>query len=163
MYEYSGDTDVTRYLTWQPHANLIETKNYAHDLQKKYNAGKFFDWGIVFKEDGKFIGTCGLTTINLNKNSCEVGYVLAKKYWGRGLMPEALELIMDFAFTYFEFDRIEARFLEGNINSLRVMQKMGMVFDRVDYNLFTVKGESKHVHNYYITREMFEARKYAMK
>jgi len=163
MHEYSADTEVTRYLTWQPHASLSETKNYAHDLQKRYNAGKFFDWGLVLKDEGKFIGTCGLTTINLNKNSCEVGYVLSKKYWGRGLMPEALELIMDFVFTYLEFDRIEARFLEGNMNSLRVMQKMGMVFDRIDYNLFTVRGESKNVYNYYITREMFESRKYVMR
>ena len=163
MHEYSADTDVTRYLTWKPHASLNETKNYAHDLQKRYNAGKFFDWGLVLKDEGKFIGTCGLTTINLNKNSCEVGYVLAKKYWGRGLIPEALELIMDFAFTYFDFDRIEARFLEGNMNSLWVMQKMGMVFDRIDYNLFTIGGETRNVHNYYITREMFEAGKYAVK
>ena len=163
MYEYSADRDVTRYLTWQPHNSLSETKSYASDLQKRYNAGKFFDWGLVHKADGKFIGTCGLTTINLNRNSCEVGYVLAKKYWGRGLMPEALELVMGFAFDYLEFDRIEARFLEGNMKSLRVMQKMGMVFDRVDYDLFTVGGESKDVHNYYITREMYEARKYALK
>jgi ribosomal-protein-alanine N-acetyltransferase len=159
MYEYSADADVTRYLVWHPHKTLDETKSYAKDLQKRYDTGKFFDWGVVFKEDGKLIGTCGLTTVNVNKNSCEVGYVLAKKYWGMGLIPEALELVMDFAFTYLEFDRIEARFFEGNANSLRVMQKMGMVFDRIDYNLFNIKGGPKNVHNYYITREMFEARK----
>ena len=159
MYEYSADADVTRYLTWQPHANLSETKRYANDLQKRYKAGKFFDWGLVHKEDGKFIGTCGLTTINLNKNACEVGYVLSKKYWGRGLIPEALELVMDFAFVYLGFERIEGRFLEGNVNSRKVMQKMGMVFDKVARNAFYINGEYKAVHHYYITREMFESKK----
>jgi ribosomal-protein-alanine N-acetyltransferase len=163
MYEYSADSDVTKYLVWNPHKNLEETKKYSNDLQRRYDAGKFFDWGLVHKKDGRFIGTCGLTSINLNKNSCEIGYVLAKEYWGQGLIPEALEKIMDFVFAYFEFDRIEGRFLEGNINSHRVMQKMGMILDRVDYNLWHIKGEYKNVHNYYITREMFESRKYAMK
>ncbi|MCL2098946.1 MAG: GNAT family N-acetyltransferase [Oscillospiraceae bacterium] len=162
MHEYSADSDVTKYLVWRPHTSLAETKNYACGLQKKYKSGKFFDWGLVLKETGKLIGTCGFTSVNLNKNSCEVGYVLSRKYWGRGLMPEALELVMDFAFTYFKFDRVEARFLEGNTKSLRVMQKMGMVLDRVDYNSFNVKGEIKNVHNYYITRDMFEMRKYAL-
>ena len=161
MHEYSADSDVTRYLTWRPHANLSETKSYTNDLQKRYNAGKFFDWGLVHKEDGKFIGTCGLTTINLNRNVCEIGYVLAKKYWGRGLIPEALELVMDFAFVYLGFERIEGRFLEGNINSCRVMQKMGMVPDKVESNAFRINGEYTTVYNYYITREMFESRKYA--
>ena len=163
MHEYSADTEVTKYLTWRPHSTMSETKNYTNELQRRYDTGKFFDWGIVHKEDGKFIGTCGFTSINVNNNSCEIGYVLAKKYWGRGLIPEALELIMDFAFTYFKFDRIDGRFLEGNVNSRKVMLKMGMVLDKIDYNLFHIKGEYKTVHTYYITREMFEARKYARK
>ena len=163
MHEYSADADVTRYLTWQPHKSLSETKNYTNDLQKRYNAGKFFDWGIVYKADGKFIGTCGLTTINLNTNSCEIGYVLAKQYWGMGLIPESLEIIMDFAFNSLEFERIEGRFLEGNVNSHRVMQKMGMVFEKVEHNAFYVNGEYKTVHRYYITRQMFESKKYALR
>ena len=161
MHEYSADSEVTKYLTWNPHASLSETKKYTSELQKRYNAGRFFDWGLVHKADGKFIGTCGLTTINLNSNSCEVGYVLAKQYWGMGLIPEALEQVMDFAFVYLGFERVEGRFIEGNTGSRRVMQKMGMVQERIEHNAFLVNGEYKTVYSYYTTREMFETRKYA--
>jgi len=159
MFEYSIDSDVTRYLTWQPHSDINETKIYIADVQKKYETGKFFDWGLEYKQDGKFIGTCGFTSININKNTCEVGYVLSKNYWGMGLMPEALECIMDFAFNYFGFDKIEARFLEGNANSKKVMEKAGMICEKIDRNAMHIKGEYRTIHTYSITKEKFESRK----
>ena len=159
IYEYSSDIEVTKYLTWYPHTSVKETKDYTNYLQKRYDSGKFFDWGLIYKEDGKFVGTCGFTSINLNKNTCEAGYVLSKKYWGMGLVPEALECVMEFAFNYFKFDRVEARYLDGNANSKRVMQKSGMVLEKIDYNILHVKGEYKTVYTYYITKEMFEYRK----
>ena len=159
MFEYSADTEVTKYLTWTPHANSGETKQYITDMRKRYESGKFFDWGLVYKENGRFVGTCGFTSININQNICEVGYVLSKRYWGMGLIPEALECVMDFAFNYFGFDKIEARFLEGNMQSKKVMEKAGMVCEKIDKNVMHIKGEYKTVHTYAITRDIFESRK----
>ena len=159
MFEYSADSDVTRYLTWQPHANINETKEYISTIQKRYESGKFFDWGMVYKANGRFVGTCGFTSINLVKNTCEVGYVLSKRYWGRGLVPEALECVMEFAFDYFGFDKVEARFLDGNANSRKVMQKVGMTYEKIDYNILHIRGEYKTVHTYSITKTDFENRK----
>jgi len=161
MFEYSAEPDVTKFLTWQPHKTVEETREYITDLQKRYENGKFFDWGLVYKENGRFIGTCGFTSININQNTCEVGYVLSKKYWGIGLMPEALECIMDFAFDYFGFDKIEARFLEGNANSQKVMEKVGMACEKVDRNVMYVKGAPRTVHTYSVTKSDFESRKNA--
>ena len=162
MFEYSADPDVTKYLTWKPHEKIEDTKDYIVGLQKRYDSGKFFDWGLVCREDGRFIGTCGFTSINIVQNTCEVGYVLSKKYWGRGYMTEALECVMDFAFNYFGFYKVEARFIEGNINSQKVMQKMGMLYERVNKNALHVKGEYKNVHTYTITIDEFENRKKAL-
>ena len=161
IFEYSADSDVTKYLTWQPHATPGETREYIAALQKRYDSGKFFDWGVVYKGDGRLVGTCGFTSININQNTCEVGYVLSKKYWGMGLIPESLECIMDFAFNYFGFDKIEARFLDGNVNSQKVMQKAGMVFEKTDRNVLHIKGEYRTVHTYSITKTEFEKRKNA--
>jgi ribosomal-protein-alanine N-acetyltransferase len=159
MHEYSSDSDVTEYLTWNPHADMKETRDYISDVLKRYADGKFFDWGLVFKGDGRFVGTCGFTSINLNRNTCEVGYVLSKKYWGMGLVPESLECIMDFAFNYFGFDKVEARFFDGNTKSKKVMLKMGMTFEKTDKNPWYVKGEYKTVHTYSISRGTFEKQK----
>ena len=155
MFEYSSDYEVTRYLTWYPHKTIDESREYAEYLQERYANGKFFDWGIEHKESRKFIGTCGFTSINLNNNQAEVGYVLARDYWGLGIVPEALRLIMDFGFNYLGFDKIEARFLEGNERSRKVMQKMGMGFDKIMYNSMHLKGEYKTVFTYSVSKEKF--------
>ena len=52
IYEYSSDIEVTKYLTWYPHMSLKESKDYTSYLQKRYDSGKFFDWGLVCKQDG---------------------------------------------------------------------------------------------------------------
>ena len=155
MYEYSSDFEVTKYLTWYPHKNIDETREYAEYLQKRYNDGKFFDWGLEYKDSRKFIGTCGFTTINLNANQAEVGYVIARNYWGHGLIPEALRLVMDFGFNCLGFDKIEARFLDGNERSCKVMKKMGMNFEKIMYKSLHIKGEYKTVHTYSISREKY--------
>jgi len=159
IYEYSADPEVTKYLTWKPHANIGDTRVYIDDALKRYGNGKFYDWGLEYKADGRLIGTCGFTSVNLNQNVCEVGYVLSKKYWGRGLVPEALERVIDLAFNYFGFDKVEARFFEGNTKSKKVMLKSGMTFEKTDKNQWHVKGEYKTVHTYSITRDEFESRK----
>ena len=156
MYEYSSDVEVTKFLTWKPHLHVNETREYIDDIIKRYKNGKFYDWGLVYKPDKKFIGTCGFTTVNLNQNICEVGYVLSKKYWNKGLITEALEHIIDLAFEYFGFDKVEARFFEGNIASKKVMLKSGMTFEKTDKNQWHIKGEYKTVHTYSITKEVYE-------
>ena len=63
MYEYARRADVTRYLTWKPHPNREYTKEYLEYILTRYRAGEFFDWAVIWHEDGepgdKMIGTCG--------------------------------------------------------------------------------------------------------
>ncbi|MCL2813039.1 MAG: GNAT family N-acetyltransferase [Oscillospiraceae bacterium] len=159
MFEYSADLDVTKYLTWQPHAHIGETKRHMAEIQKRYDNGQFYDWGMVYKENGSLVGTCGFTSVDTGKNACEVGYVLSKKYWGKGLVPEALERIMEFAFDYIGFETIEARFLDGNAQSKKVMEKVGMVYAKTEHKALFVRDGFKTVYTYSITKEAFEIRK----
>jgi len=159
MFEYSADLDVTKFLVWKPHATIDETKKHIAELQKRYENGQFYDWGMVYKENGSFVGTCGFTSFDLSRNICEVGYVLSKNYWGMGLMPEALDPIMEFAFGYLGFEKIEARFLDGNARSKKVMEKVGMIHEKTEHKGIFVKDGYKTVYTYSISREAFESRR----
>ena len=58
----------------------------------------------------------------------EMGYSLARRFWGRGLTTEAVGAVIDAAFTaYPELNRIQASADQRNLGSLRVMEKLGMV------------------------------------
>ena len=155
MYEYSCREETTRYLLWTPHTSISQTQRYIKLLSKKYENGAFWDFGLTFRDTGKFIGTCGITSFDEEKNSIEIGYVLSPDFWGMGLATEAAKTVMTYCFETFGVDSIFAKFLEGNNASMRVMQKLGMTLEGIYRNSMYVKGEYKTVHVYEITREKF--------
>lgn len=155
MYEYSCDPDVTRYLTWSCHSSVKETERYIKLLQKKYAVGAFNDWGLILKETGKFIGTCGYTSFDYENNTAEIGYVLSKDYWGMGLAAEAAKKVMEFGFDIFGLDGYFAKCIEGNDASMRVMQKVGMSFENIYKNGMFIKGAYKTIIVYNVTKEKY--------
>lgn len=140
MYEYASRSDVTRYLTWNPHPDRSYTREYLEYLGNRYAAGMFYDWAIVFEPDCKMIGTCGFTSFNCTSDSAEVGYVINPDYWGRGIASEALELVLRFGFEELKLHRIEAKFMQENERSRHVMEKMGMTFEGYLRESMLVKG-----------------------
>ena len=145
MHEYSCDDDVTRYLTWSSHKTPKETERYINLLQKKYKSGVFNDFGLVIKETGKFIGTCGFTSFDYENNTAEIGYVLAKPFWGQGLALEAAQRVMKFGIEHFGLSGFCAKCIQGNDASLRVMQKCGMTVEGVYSGSMFIKGEYKTI------------------
>lgn len=129
MFEYACNPDVTRYLTWHPHPDAGYTLRYLSYISTRYRAGDFYDWAIVWRENRKMIGTCGFTSFHYEHNSAEVGYVLHPAYWGHGIAPEALRAVLREGFVTLNLHRIEAKFMEGNDRSRRVMEKVGMRFE----------------------------------
>ena len=145
MYEYASRPEVTRYLTWQPHPDRDYTREYLQYLGNRYSAGMFYDWAIVYEPDCKMIGTCGFTAFNCTSDSAEVGYVLNPAYWGKGIAAEALSRVMEFGFDDMGLHRIEAKFIEENERSRRVMEKVGMTFEGVARDGMLVKGNYVNV------------------
>lgn len=140
MYEYASRNDVTRYLTWYPHPDRGYTKQYLQYLGNRYAAGMFYDWAVVFEPDCKMVGTCGFTSFNCAFDSAEVGYVLNPDYWGRGIATEALERVIQFGFEELRLHRIEARFIQENEASLRVMEHVGMTLEGYLREGMLIKG-----------------------
>lgn len=155
MYEYSSDPDVTKYLTWSCHSSAKETERYIKLLQKKYPTGAFTDFGLIYRDSGKFIGTCGYTSFDQETNTAEIGYVLSKDYWGQGLAAEAARCVMEFGFDTFGLDGYCAKCIEGNDASMRVMQKLGMSFEGIYKNGMFIKGSYKTIIVYNVTKEKY--------
>ncbi|MBQ8415822.1 MAG: GNAT family N-acetyltransferase, partial [Clostridia bacterium] len=88
---------------------------------------------------------CGFTAFHCASDCAEVGYVLNPEYWGKGIAPEALLAVMEFGFETLGLNRIEARFIEENERSRRVMEKVGMTFEGVMREGMLVKGSYVNV------------------
>lgn len=145
MYEYACREDVTRYLLWSPHKDKFQTLKYLTYIGTRYRAGDFYDWAIVHRESGKMIGTCGFTGFNQHDNSAEIGYVLNPEFWGREYACEAVKEVIGFGFCVLGLHRIEAKFMEKNSRSLRVMEKVGMTFEGIGRDCMLIKGKYENV------------------
>ncbi len=155
MYEYSKREDVTEYLLWSPHPNKSHTRKYLEYIKSKYEDGEFYDWAVELKSEHKMIGTCGFSSIDLPNNSAEVGYVINPAYRGNGYAPEALLEVLMFGFIELNFHRIEAKYMDGNDASRRVMEKLGMKYEGCARSSMFVKGEYRSIHTCAILSDEF--------
>ena len=155
MYDYSSRPETSRYLLWSPHANLKYTKKYIAYLQTAYRNEEFFDFGLVDKESGKMIGTCGFTDFDMDNNSAEIGYVLHPDFWGKGFAKEAILRVMAFGFAELHLHRITAKIMTGNSASKRVAEKCGMRHESTHLESMMIKGNYETIDEYAILAKEF--------
>lgn len=101
---------------------------------------------MIDKESGQFIGLCGLRML---EGTPELIYVLAKAYWGKGLAAEAAKASLRYSFEELKLERIVAVTRHENLASQRVMQSIGMSYEK-EVRYYEIDGVG-----YAISREQF--------
>ena len=122
--QYAQDAEVSKYLTFKPHKNLGESKEFVRRCVKVWKEGTAFPWAIIRKSDQQFLGM--IEIVGIDHAGLNVGYVLAKKYWGKGYMPEALKAIINWGLAQDEIFRVWAYCDVENVASAKVLEKVGM-------------------------------------
>ena len=153
----NADPEVMRYFPslLTPGESDALTKKFENLIAEK---GWGF-WVAQRKSDNAFIGLVGLNQADdLPVANCmEVGWRLAKTYWGKGYATETAAASLHFAFSLLEQDRVAAFTTVENSRSQKVMTRLGMV-DRQENFLHPrvplSSGLKEHVH-YEVGREAF--------
>ena len=114
---------MTKYLTWRPNRNVQETRNFLEACLRAWDDGKSFHWVIERKADHELLG---MITARVDDQKWELGYVLARSYWGKGYMTEVLKRLVDWAIKQKEIYRVWSVCDVDNLASARVMEKAGM-------------------------------------
>lgn len=125
IFAYASDPEVARLTTWEAHRTLDDSLQYLERVRTWYDEGFGGPWGLVLKDTGTLVGTCGLAVVPEHYRA-ELGYAIARSCWGQGLMTEAALAAIHFGFVSLGLNRIEARCRLDNIASARVMEKCGM-------------------------------------
>ena len=128
VFAYASDEENTRYMIWERHKTVQDAIDFIGFEMKNYEKGNCFDYAFVLKETGKRIGGGGCMAADI-PHCAEIGYIINKRYWGRGLVPEAMSAIIDFFTKELKIKRIEAKYFVGNEKSGRVMEKLGMQYE----------------------------------
>lgn len=158
LFEYASDPEVTRQVLWDSHRGIEDARSYLLLMTTKYERHDVAEWGIVHKQDSKFIGTCGFIWWDPSNYRAEIGYALSRAYWNRGLMTEAVREIISFGFEKMRLNRIEARCMLGNAASERVLQKTGMKFEGIMRKQAFAKGIFHDLRMYSIIKEEYSAK-----
>jgi len=125
MFAMLSDPHSMKYWSDKPVKDLgaaveVLNKDLESDAQ-----GKSMCWAVTFPGKDKMIGKCILFQFDHANHRAEIGYILNRQYWRQGLMQQALEAVIDFAFDTLKLHRIEADVDTQNTGSLGILEKLG--------------------------------------
>ena len=127
LFKYASDPEVGLRAGWPPH------KSYAESLQiiRTIFSGEGM-WAVIWKETGEPIGCVGYlpssaSNLKIAENECEVGYWIARPYWGKGICTEAMKLVIDYCIRKKGFTTLWGDYFLDNPSSDRVMEKCGFI------------------------------------
>ncbi len=123
IFEYASDPEVTRLMNWRTHSEVSEAADFIQTSEKRWTQGTEFTWLITIKPDGPPIGAISCRP---DGHRAEIGYVLNRRYWGRGYATEAARRVMEWLFTDGAIWRVWATCDVDNLASARVLEKIGM-------------------------------------
>ena len=126
---WCSDPKVSKYVTWDMHKNIEQTKEYINFKLDLYKKDYRFDWVVVIKETNEVIGEIDAVKQSLNYNLVELGYCYGSKYWNNGYATEALSAVIKYLKEVALVEKVTACHISTNPASGRVMQKAGMKYD----------------------------------
>ena len=128
FYEYASVDGVGEMAGWKHHESIEESQKILDMFIAEDKT-----LAIVFKETDKVIGSLGIENYGREEaltefhgyRGREIGYVLSKDHWGQGLMPEAVNAVVDYLFNDRDLDFLLCGYLDFNAQSKRVQEKCG--------------------------------------
>ncbi len=128
FFEYASVPGVGEAAGWNHHESIEVSKRILDGF-----IGEKKTFALLLKENAKVIGSLGLEELDPDplddgKFGREIGYVLSKEYWGRGLMTEAVHAVIDYCFRVLDYDFLTCGHFVQNSRSRRVIEKNGFIF-----------------------------------
>ena len=129
LFEIFRDAEAMRYWSRPEMKDPAEAEALLREIERNASGETFLQWGIARREDDLVIGTCTLHRINREHRRAELGYILRRDHWGRGLAREALTALLDHAFGMMALHRLEADIDPRNAGSIRLVERLGFTLE----------------------------------
>ncbi len=151
IFALRSDTEINKYLNREPSKTIDDAINFINKINDNIKNNNSIYWVISLTTTKTFVGTiCLFDFSDKNKlytdekNSCEIGYELMTKFQGQGIMKEATEEVIRYAFQTLQFQKIVAFTHSGNQNSTKLLAKFNFLQseeadkENPDLNIFTL-------------------------
>ena len=125
LFAVLSDRQVTEFYDDEPFTEVAQAREQIVSWNEGFGARRCIRWGIVLREDGVVIGSCGYYSLHGWHGRASIGYELARSFWRQGIMTEALRAITQFGFDEIGLNRIQATVMQGNQASIKLLEKLG--------------------------------------
>lgn len=128
FYELNSDPEVLRFTGDVPFASIAEARNFIRGY-RHYELHGYGRWSVVRIDTKEYLGFCGLN-FSTAKQEVDLGFRLHRRFWGQGYATEAGFVALRIGFSTYGLEKIVGRAMKTNTASLRVLEKLGMTFEK---------------------------------
>lgn len=148
LFKVWSDPDVTKFMNVSCFTDENKAKEMINLLDDLSRDSKAIRFSIIKKESNEIIGSCGYNSFDFENEKAEIGYDIAKSFWGRGYASEAICSLLDHAFSSLKLNRIEAKVDPENVNSIKLLQKLNFTFEGTLRQYERVEGKFNDLNIY---------------
>lgn len=127
VFRLRSDKERMKYIPRPILENEEQALAMIHFMNQKITENTDINWAVEEKETGKFIGFMGFYRTQPENHRTEIGYMVLPEFEGKGYVTEAINTMLEYAFTVQNFHSIDAVIDPENIGSARVLEKNGFV------------------------------------
>ncbi len=159
LYEYARDPDIGPIAGWPAHKSVDESREVIKSVLMVGPEA----YAVCLKEDDVAIGAIELkmkekSDFAKSDSECELGFWIAKPFWGRGLIPEAAHELLRRAFEELAMEKVWCAYYDGNAKSKRAQEKIGFQYQWTTENVdVPLLGEQRTGHINCMTKAQWEA------
>lgn len=154
LYKYAKDPVVGPIAGWPPHKSVENSKEVIRDILSAPET-----YAVVLKNTNEPVGSVGIMfgdgvhSADMENGDAEIGYWIGVPYWGQGLIPEAVNLLLKRCFEELGIKRVWCGHYDGNNKSRRVMEKCGFKFHHTEEGKTSPLGDIRTEHFTLLTKE----------
>lgn len=149
-----SDAEVTRYYDLDMMTGLEQAESYIDRQAIRFQKGEVVRWAITQQANDVVIGTAGYVLYTQNAQG-GLGYELARPYWRRGIMSEALGIVIRFGFRTLNLNRIQALVMPENVASAGLLAKLGFSDEGTLRQFAFFKGQYQDLRCFSLLREEY--------
>lgn len=128
MFLLNSDPEVIKYTGDPAFKNTFEARSFLENYNQ-YQKHGFGRWAVIDKISGDFLGWCGLK-YDPAIDETDIGFRFFRKYWNKGFATESAQASLTLGFESLKQKTIVGRAMKENTASIKVLEKLGMIFDR---------------------------------
>ena len=124
IFTLRSDSEINKYLDRQISNTIDDARNFINKVNENVDKNDSLYWAITLSDKNILVGTICLFGFSDENYKCEIGYELLTNFQGQGIMKEASEKVIDYAFNTIKVKKIEAFLHRDNQSSIKLLEKL---------------------------------------